>query len=691
MIHVPDNRPTDSQRQLDDLSRANREATIYGKDSTPLSKGLNELQQAWLLQYATDRWGALHGVLGSWRLKMAKYERMAEDDYSDRANGPDKRDSDAPRSVFEHQNRTLGLVSGFADFAHAQAKDDIFGVKPWFVATPQGANDVNLAQDLTKHSQWKFDQSNLEVTLHDALRLACDLGTAFVKLRWCRETDVSEALADVAIDVETEDPILGEGGEYITTVEELAEDADPASVGWKEMLIENTTMVYDNIEGACLDWKNVAFEPTAPELDLRYTDFMVRFKMGVHDLCDAYGLDDAQKRQLLALAGSEFNNEPREHRDEKSTSDRSKLDSESNPEIYLVEGFLRCDPRNTGRPSRVHVIFSPTLYVMFRCDYLRNVTPGGILPVFPIRGHKVPRRIIGRGYYEKFEDANNGVDEEFNKICLRNRVSGEVFKGFNRDALKDEAEGDQISNSPTKLFELKSDKKMADFLSFAVVPDNSNRSDSLMNQMLQMAQMRSGITSASQGELKGVPNANTATGVQQMMSRGATLVKEVIDTMTSDLRPAVEFAVHLNYANQDQDETFTWGEGKDSELISIKANDVRGLRANVSLTLTRAQNFSKLESAKAAIELATAYAGLLEPEKIAQRRLYIQAIQSLGFNDADRIIREAVVDPQSVAALLPQEMQQPFAQFLASMGLGRQVQSDPETPEVAPVSGGDPA
>ena len=55
-----------------------------------------------------------------------------------------------------------------------------------------------------------------------------------------------------------------------------------------------------------------------------------------------------------------------------------------------------------------------------------------------------------------------------------------------------------------------------------------------LHQMTQMNQMRSGISSASQGELKGVPESNTATGVNQIISRGAVLVKWPIDQMKKD-------------------------------------------------------------------------------------------------------------------------------------------------------------
>ena len=709
-IHIPDDRPTDSRRQIADAQAENREAKLYSRNETPLSKRLTDFQEALLLEYVVSRWFTLHGALSSWRVKMQRFEKMADDDYSDRKGAPNPEQSDAARTIFDRQNHTLGVVSGFADFAHAQARDDIFGVRPWFSATPVGASDTELAERVTKHSQWKFDQSNLEVAFEDAVRLACDLGTTFVKIRWCKEIEVSESMAMIAVSKSTGEPVLDFSGDYIQAPEPaegeqpeadptaFPPDTDFADIEWEERRIQNSLPVYDNIDACNLDWKAIAFEPTAPELDLRFTDFFTRFSMGLHDLCAAYSLSPDQKRELLALATSDASQEPRDHRDETDTArvDPMRSQAEANPEIHLVEGFIRFDPANTGQPVRIHVIFSPQLHVMFRCDYLANVTPGGLLPVFPVRCFKTPRRIIGRGYHERFEDANTAIDQKFNCMTYRDRFSAHVITGMHLSALENRGQGQDLVLNPEKPFQLAEDKTLKDLIEFAVAPDTNNRTDSLMQEMLQMSQMRTGITSAAQGEMKGVPNASTATGVNQMMSRGAILLKWPIDQMSSDIEPAAEFAVHLHYANLDHDETITVGEGKDAELIEIKKNDVRGLRANVKLTLTRAQSMTALQSAQGAIAILQSYAALPESEKSSQRRLYVQAVQSLGFNDAERIVRDAVVDPAGIAALLPPELQPAFNAWLQAQGLAQPAapgepaapgpESAPAAPD-APVTG----
>jgi hypothetical protein len=669
-IHVADDRPNDQQRQLDALAKEHAKGRLFSRSRTVLSKGMTEIQESWLLDYVCSRWQALYGGLDSWRVKMGRFERMADDNYDDRKiPNPDL--TDATEAVFKRQNFTLGMAAGFADFVYAQARDDIFGTRPWLAATPEGTGKIGLADVVTKNAQWKLNQSNLEPVLLDALRNAVNLGTQFVKCRWLEDIETFETAEDCAHSLATGLPFTDATGDYVLQPEHLPAGTDPADVEWRELLIQNTDKVYSNIEASCLDFKNIAFDGTAPELDLRYTDFMHRFEVGAHDICNAYEFDEATRQELLTLVDVEERTAPREHRDETDAdrADPYRYDPGANPKVTLVEGFFRCAPLGNGRVIRVACVFSPTLRIMFHCEYLANVTPRGMLPVFPVRCFKTPGRITGKGYFEKYEDANTAVDGQYNSVTLHNRKASEVIKGIHRSALENGLKRKNIVLDPDTVFELAEDKNITDFVQFAVIPDNENRSVELLNQMTQMNQARSGITSAAQGELKGMPSSNTAAGVNQIVSRGAVLVKWPIDQMKTDVTAPVSFAVHCHYANHDHDETFTWGEGKDAELLELKKADVKNLRAKVTLTMSQSQGQEKLQSSQVGIAIASQYALLPETEKTSQRRLYIQALAALGFQDADRIIREAAVTPEGILAILPPDLQAAFQAFLQSAAI----------------------
>lgn len=671
-----DQRPTERQRELADQKAAGRRRrpAVLKAGETPLLRSLNKLHQEWLLRYCSEEWQRLHQGLDTWREKLRVYEEYADGDYSSRVRPPDPEKTDATRSMFEHQNYTLGLADGFCDYVKAQAKDDIFGLSPWISATPEGKADIELAENITRHAQWRLRHSNVREAMEDAISLAVDLGTAFIRERWEDVGESYEEIQVVAFNRRTGEDLVDQYGEKISTEEEIPDELRGPDIDWREELVAQPLEVYRNVHAECLDYRNVAFEPEAAELDLRKTDFFTRFTLGLHDLVAHYQLTEAQRLGLEEQMNWEIDEEAREHRDSEATSETRfhNTEPEANPPITLVEGFVRCDPRGDGRPIRIHIVFSPTLNVLFTADYLANRTPGGLLPVFPVRCFKRARRIIGFGYREAADDQNDAVDEQHNAAVVRNRQSAEVWKGANVNALEDQAEGEHLVNYPQKVWRFKEGFTMKDFMSFERMPDASDRTIEIMNQHMQMAQMRFGITSAAQGELKGVPQSNTAYGVSQVVSRGATLVKTQIDQIKEDLNAPAEYAVHLTYANQIKDETFTWGEGETAELIEIRAGDVKDLRMNVHLTLAQAQNTEKLESSRAAMEIVAQFATLDPPNQMLFRRIFVQALTQLGFPDAEDMVQAGPIDPEQLIELLDPSLQPVFLEAL------RRAQGGPE-------------
>lgn len=671
------------RRELEGMAAAQPpRPKVLPRGKTALSLALTDHQMQWLTDYCIEQYILRHSGMNQWRQKMKRYERMAEEDRSDRVKSPDRETSDASETIFDKQNETLGLVSGFADFGFAQARDDLFGSSPWFAGTPQGGSDIELADDLTKYAHWKFSPSNMKECLTTALKLAADLGTAFPKISWRREVESYERIASVACSKKTKQPIPNGAIDLIEDDADLPEDIEAGDVEWKEMLIDERTTIYDNITASCIDYHDISFNTLAPELDLIYTDVFHRMRKGLLDIKSIYGLTD---EQYLALQGgisaTPDTETARAHRNE-SYLQESRFENNSNPPITIVEGYMRCDPIGNGDPVRIYVVFCPDLNLILHLDYLANVTPGGVLPIFPVRWYRVPNRILGVGYFERYEKLDNFVDQEFNTVVYRDRMAGNPVTGINPSALAEEIDSEDILVRPGVTFELKPDKTIADLFSFAVMPDTNSRTIELMNIPMQIGQMRTGITSSAQGELKGVPSANTATGTNQLISRGATLLKWPIDNAKDDLTPAVGYSVNLLLANMDRDETFAWGEGKDAELVKISKKDVRKIRLDVAITMSQSQSQQKLQATQVAISILQGYLALPEQEKTAARPLFVEALKTLDFNNADQIIRDAAVDAASIAAMLPKELQAPFMQFMNAAGQG----APPAPGGVAPVS-----
>jgi len=667
-------------------------------NNTPLAKRLTATERTWLMRHLTERYSALDGNMGGWRGQMAKWERMSEENYQDREQAKDEVNKSSVVDIFGSQNESLGVVASFADFHFAQVKDDIFGTRPWLAATPEGKSDADLADVLSKFSQWKINQSNAEPALIDALKVSTWGGTAFVKASHLREVETFEKVANVAVwtdlGAEPGQKIKGKSGAYVTTVEELeAMGVSAEQMEWKQTIIEDTRTVYANVVNDLIDYRDIAFETTAPDLSLLRTDVFLKFRMGLLDLMERYKIAPEHAPTLMAILGAP--GVAKDHRNETEPGQDIHPEREGNPIITLIEGYVRCAPKPGQKPICIHAIFAPDLNVLFSVDYLANVTPGGILPVFPIRINRKPSRIFGMGYFEKYEKPNNAIDRQYNLITYRNRYNAHVYTAYQPSALADEDEGkNEIAPDPQTPMRLAEGSTIQDAIQFTAAPDTNGRAEMLLNSQLQMVQMRSGITSAAQGELKGVPNANTATGVKDLQSRGATIVKSPVSEQTEDIRAIVEYDVLLLCANQEVNEAFSWGEGREAVLLEIDAEKVLGLRANVALTLTQSQNMKKLESAQTAIAIVMQWIQVPEVEKAAVRYAFVQALSAVGFHNAEDIIRQATADPEGILALMPPDIAPVVQQALVQAGMLQ----DPAAPAqqqtadtgIAPVSDAQP-
>lgn len=635
---------------------------------TPLIRCCSELQIQWLLKHCRERYEDLNNQMNSWRGKMAKFERYYEGNYDDRKTEIDEVNDSSVKDIFHRQNDNLGMVPGFVDFHFAQAKDDILGTRPWMAASPEGKADAELADTITKHANWKLRYSDVEPTLIDALKVSTWGGTAFVKASYLRVIEQIMSEMPVAIDVRTGKPVKDEAGIAVVDPEKLL------AMGYAEEHIEwgvedraDTETVYANVTNGLVDFKDICFETTAPELSLLYTDVFCRFKMGLLDCMERFNIPVDKKAGLLSAIHG-IDESARDHRDESNVISQNHEEN-SNPVVMLVEGFVRCAVKN-GKNARIHVIFSPDLNILFRADYLANVTPAGVLPIFPVRIERIPGRIFGRGYFEKYEDQEKALDRQYNLITHRNRYFGQVFTGLQTDALADQAEGEDYELDPEIPAKLAPDKTITDLVQFTQAPDTNARGENLLNSILQMNQMRSGITSAAQGELKGVPSSTTATGTRDLQSRGATIIKSTIDEQVADITNIIQYDVTLIYANLDHDETFAWGEGREAVLMTVKAKEAQGLKANVTLSMTQSQNLKKMESVQTAISIIMQWLQVPETEKTAVRYMFVQALQLLGFHNSEDIIRTAAVDAAGIAALLPPDIAPIVMHALAQAGIG---------------------
>ncbi len=668
-----------------------------GEQQSPLENALSATRLTWLAQYASTRRDSYYAALSGWRTKLERFEMQAEDNFSYRKKEGNR--NAGRKSIFDVQNDSLNVIGAFCEFFTAQAKNDLFGSSPWFGAKPEGKKDHILADQITKHATWKLRHAEITPVYGEAVKLAAMLGTCFTKKTWMVTTDEYEEPITALQDAATGKPVFTSTGEPILAQDKIEgiddetgqaprfpakdpkTDLSQGEYKYDKAFRKASRVTYRNVKATNLYYKDVSFDPMAPELDLRHTDFFHTFSKNLHDIIRDYDLsnEDAQRIYSNLNEGKTEARTPTGDRGEAYVSDPERdLQTGALPNIpvRLDEGYMRLDVTGKNKSvSNIYIVFCREIDLVLKVDYLANITPEGMLPVHCHTIEKVPFRIVGRGYFEHLELAQTIIDDDFNKIRWHDRKASQPIQGFDKSQLMQEDEEENEPFNDEKPVNLKPGAKLTDFLQFLELPDLSERTVEMMQMTLQMVQLRTGITSAAQGDMTGMPETNTATGIKQLMTRAAVLLKSSIDDLKRSFTKDLYYTVKLLYSNFDREETFTYGEGENTELIQITPEQVEGLNMDVDIILSQTQDMDKVNNSKAAIEFMNGYAALPEMEKVSQRQLYIQALAGLGFSNADKIVRPGVTSMQEMIPLLPPEEQQ-----LITTALAMQEQAAAATP-----------
>lgn len=320
---------------------------------------------------------------------------------------------------------------------------------------------------------------------------------------------------------------------------------------------------------------------------------------------------------------------------------------EQNPSFQCIDVELEWDPDGQGDTVWIYAtVLIEEREVLF-ADYLANVTPKG-QSMFSVAAINQPLgRWHGRGWYELYGLLMDAIDKHFNLVMYRNHMAANPICGVHENAIEEELE--EIEIVPGFRVTLKDNKTLKDFIEFMQIPEFDSNTWQIIEMMIKLFQLETGVTSAAQGGLGDLPATNTATGIQSVLSSGSTLQKRPTQEIRRGYEDALRKAAKLIYTRQNRDETFNYGEG-DKLLATLPAARVAGLEVDVTLTLTRFRQREDIENAMACLEVVDRYLALPEQEKAAVRPLYVQILRGHDIQNAETIIREPVqVDPNANA------------------------------------------
>lgn len=704
----------DTKQAAADLSALRAKAALVRKKTkTPLEDSLaadGGQRAVRLVQWARQQKASYDASLVQWRANRLRWAQEAQDIFDHRAAvRKDRQEMRDNADIFEMANDSINIVASLAEFASAQCEQDIYGGEPWFAAKPIGNTDTKLADDIQKHLQWTFRDGRFVDSQCLGIDQAVTLGECFTKMLYAVDTDEYEKVTP-CLHVNGK-PFTDANGQYVTTNEQTAglKFKKDAKLEWKDAFEKKTNIIRQGVEAIPIHFNDISFREDAPELDLRHTNVYLSVEMSVFEAMRRFHLSKEDALRLATVAQSKIRTDQERQREitADATVTRSPDDdplgveeSEKllNARVRLVEAYIRADAIGDGKESRMCIVFPPHSedWIIW-ADYLANVSPKAELPIKCDVWEPVPHKLYGRGFFSKYAYLQTSSDNYWNQVNFRNGMAANPVTAIHPENIESDDDTGAIVFAPGLTIKPKAGKKLADCIEFAEMPDMDQRSMELLNTGIQLAQMRSGISSASQGDMSALPENNTATGVRALMSRAAILLKKPIRRMRRSRGRCFSLAVKLHYANFDREEAFTVGEGDNTELIKITPEQVRDLDIDVVMLMTQEQDQDKLAGSREMMNMETAYAALPEIDKAGARIGVVQALKALQFSNPEEMVRQPVVDIQSMAALLPPDqqallqqamlaLQQQQSQSTTAAAESSPPQSQTETPPTTPLT-----
>lgn len=635
--------------------------------------GADSARSVELCRFARQQWEQYKSGLSQWYVRRQNCLSEMNDVFKHREAGRNQDRDDDIKLAFTLSNESLNVVAAMAEFASAQAEQDIFGGDPWFAAKPVGAADYQLADLIQKHLQWKLRDNRLVTSFCEGIQLSAFCGEVFTKASYSTLLDEYEEPVEVLMSGGK--PVLVEGRMVSSSVGLDAAQKAAAQVGatgpfsWGEVYQSRTVITREGSESVIMRHSEVAFREDATELCLNQTSFYHLTEMTVAHARSLFKLSKVDAIRLALAAGWQQDKawlpgredhilDANPHSDLNTNFGMEYEDQLLNSRVQLVEGWMRVDLFGDGKERSIYVVFPPMHedWLVY-ANYIGNLSPKATLPVFCHTWEKKAGRLYGKGFIEKYGSYQSYVDNLWNQVSFRNDMHANPITGMVPAKFRRDEDDPDIKLEPGLVLELNSDEKLNEAIQFLELPDLDSRSMELMQTAIQIMQLRSGITSASQGDMTGLPQNNTATGIRQLMSRAAVLLKKPIRNLRRSFN--LEFSLHtkLIYSNMNVEEAFLVGEGENMELLSLKPEQIRDLDIDVTLLLTQEQNQTKFESSQAAIAAFQAWIMVPEIEKANARILFLQAIKALEFDQVDDIIRQAAPTLQDALLLLPEDQQ----------------------------------
>ena len=324
------------------------------------------------------------------------------------------------------------------------------------------------------------------------------------------------------------------------------------------------------------------------------------------------------------------------------------FDNEENPVVPIMECWIQRDVLGVGTPQNFCMFIDPESKKALYYEYVAKLTPDNKIPYTSISIGKQKNRWWGPSLTEKVRSYQEYIDKQFNSESYRNELAANPIIGANPQAVEDEPE--DIELLPGKIFQLKDQYSMDDFINFTVLPARDSKTQELIDFVFGMVQLWLGVSNMAQGDYQALAPANTATGVEATLREASKIGRRWMRRIVRGFEEHLTKLVKIAITTLDQPEVFEYMEGEVSSFAEMTPEMIEDLDVNVRVVLSQDQGQRAMEKANLALQVQERF--LQHPPEMRpfSRPMFKRILDALGYENTDELLPEAAPpDPRQQA------------------------------------------
>lgn len=625
---------------------------------------ISEEQEKKLLKYLLDRVE---------QLKEDNRERIEHDKISWKMYHNDRSDRVGYDSIFGQSNLSIPMTSLVVDHFMARAEDEITGTSPYFKFEAQGAGDEESAEAYDKYFNWKLEdmahtrerleESYLHLFIQRALVLKStykeDISTWYDYERnglFNNERGEFEEIPGEGPIIEGEAQFIPEMNPMTGETElRLANDPSFQMIpGVHEFQplpqgVPTQQVKYKGPRSEVIDSDRFLCPTTAESLedadilvemydkDMRWAQKMFLDRDWIN-FGDYFNLvnKDANPRSPI---------EKNENRIE-----NLDFDSEENPSVQVLECWVKRDVLGTGSPQEFCVFVDPEAEKILYYEFTAKLTPDNRIPYTAVSIGKERNRWCGRSLPERIRSFQEYVDKQFNSQSYRNELAANPIMGVNPQAVEDEPEDVELHAG--KIFELKDQYNIDDFIQFSAIPNVDVRTQDLIDFVFGIVQLWLGVSNMAQGDYQALAPANTATGVEATLREASKIGRRWMRRIVRGFEEHLTKLVQVAMATMDEEEVFEYMEGDVRAFGVMTPDAIRNIGINTRVILSQDQGQRAIEKANLALQTQDRYFQSPPEMRPFIRPMLKRILDAMGFERTDELLpQEAPPDPKTEAEI----------------------------------------